>query len=729
MDINQLAAMVMALSQQINNLSKGIQPISSNMAVAVPVNLLPSFTETQNSVEMKGSIIQDSPKTPKSDPPSPTQMNLGMVANQNNYFVSQLDEKTPTRNTSSSQGITAQQNQRTPSSTVNSTVNNTTEKHKVPIEFSHTLPSKIQLEIKANESEDFLKWKGSVISSVEKIPKFTGFLSTPLVKSWEYFKTRNQSNFSLENLQNSYIDCHQEIYGFIMECLEGNFAMQIQRTFSLGEYDLCRELGFSVSHPSSHKNAFALMQYLESYHVQSSRWRVTKILNSLCNLVYTGKEDPRLFISQFHDLLHRGQLLGGDKDWWPTFSDASLANMMISKLVGSATEVPRQNIQLMDKQDRISLRDVEDILLQWWLSRETSKTLPERSAFQPGSHNPQGNSLQNKGKPPSTPFKKQNSSEGQGQSGSTHAAVNHSSSPNGNNKKKEIKRKPNEGESEFTSEGHSDGEFGAAAIVESSDEGQHEVANHSMREVYSNNYIPQRHEILWDTGATVSLTPCKERIEDISKVPPIKIGTMNGPVTSDHVGTVRFKNQIRIDNIHVLPNAPYSLFSLSKATEKGAVVVFTKDTAYLLPPNSRNEQIVKVCEDHSIFSGEKKGKLWVSQLYKPSDEHDEQFIREKHRQTTLPTMPARRIPKIGETPVKSPAVRKVSFSEVKSQSTNQSFPVANKASNQLTTTKSLSPMGKDKSYAAAVGTANSFAALENETDDTPSSSDESSGEF
>jgi hypothetical protein len=533
---------------------------------------------------------------------------------------------------------------------------------KVPLEYSHNLPTRIPLVVKSAEADSFLLWRDQIITSIEKIPKFTGILSQSPKDNWKYFCSRNSSKYDINELQNSYIDCHMEIYGFIMECLDIAHAAQIERSFKEDKaIDLSVLLNFTVKHPASYKNANGLLSHLEKYHVQSSRAKRAEVLSQLCLLKYDGRTDPRDFIRNLHDIQNKGRVLGGID--WPTFTDQGWADLIFGKLIGNSLSQLRQNIISHEKIQKVTGNDMEDMLIQWWLSNEQNK-----------------NSNPNTNKPPYQGKQQQN---GQQQSKShpkdTSNPPKDSANPavippkgnkkSGKPKDSKVKTADQSEEGESPREGqtsHDDDEFLGVAIAEPVCDDTIEFAHSTLKEVYSKNYIPERHEMLWDTGATVSMTPLEEHVEDPKKIPPIKISTMSGSVHSQCVGTFRFPGRLRVENIHVIPKAPYSLLSLSRATANGAIAVFTADAAYLIPPNSRNNPIIDICEKHTLIVGKRKGNLWVTEMASPDKSNEERHVREKLKQTHI--LPPRKVPLKKDNPISIKIRPKANSNEEKKES-------------------------------------------------------------
>jgi hypothetical protein len=609
------------------------------------------------------------------NPPSPTHLNIGNVVNNqlthHFYGGNAVEHPSPAKRSPSQSSERVNGNGRdiplstpfSPSSPVpipqinplgnlsndpvsisGVSANKAENKQKVPLEFSHTLPAKCPLGTGNIQAETFMLWKGKVISSVEKIPKFTGIFSYSLMDSWKYFKSRNQSKYDDESLQNHYIDCHQEIYGFLMECVDEKFATQLEREFKAGNEKLTTLLNFTVNHPAAYKNAYLLMEKISKYHIQTSRWKAAEILSKFCAINYNGSDDPKVFIAKFHDFNYTGRLLGGDQGW-PNFPDEFMANFMYGKLVGNALSSVRTCLQTLENTRPVTLKDVEDQLIAWWLSKDASKGSSSNEK-QPYGGKPfnQNNSNQKK----ST---NQNSSQ-EGHSANVAQPVPKEKSVKfGKSPGKSILKSPHqreEGETQSSQNDDFDNEISVVAIADidddestnSGNDTESEYANSSVKEVYPINYHPQRHEMLWDTGATTSMTPLQDKCESTKPINPIKISTMSGHTTAKTVGTFRFKGKIRLENIHIIPTAPYSLFSLSKATANGCIAVFTGEDSFLLPKNSRNNAILDICENHSVFHGLRKGNLWVTDMYDPSketDQIDEGFHREKGKQITFTT--------------------------------------------------------------------------------------------
>lgn len=288
---------------------------------------------------------------------------------------------------------------------------------------------------------------------------------------------------------------------------------------------------------------------------------------------------------------------------------------LLGKLVGSSLQSVRSNVLSLEKNRQITLKDVEEELINWWMQRDLNRT-------------PRFPGKDQKGRP--------NHSNGNQQtSPSVDASITsqlpETKSSNGKkgNKTPKSSSSPQRSEEGPTNDDHPEGvppKYSLCAIAEKLEDFSEEGEANSVTSSISENYIPLRHEMLWDTGATVSLTPLEGRIKEQWNTPPIRINTMGGPVVSKVVGHLDLSEQVSIKNVHVIPKAPYSLFSLSRATARGFTAVFTGEGAWLIPPSKDSELNIRMLTNKAILSAERKGMLWVTQLFKPNSKNNEDFV-------------------------------------------------------------------------------------------------------
>jgi hypothetical protein len=486
--------------------------------------------------------------------------------------------------------------------------------NKVPVDYQ--TPSLVAIPLSyGNVTPDaFLRWKDQVISALQAVPKFSGLCTMTPEESWAYFLEENKSKYAEDVLQKLYITCHREIWGFIRKCLDSGYSMQLEREFELSGENLPKRLGFTFSPPTPYQNAYAMMNKITSFHTQKSFVRNMELSNQLCYLRYTGNEDPRIFLQKFNEILNTGALLG---DGWPVLDDRSKAMFLMGKLVGNQLQSVRSNLLLKDDSFPITAHDVEVELIRWWAQKELNKGSNNYGKNQSKSRSPHKDSHSSQEGVSANPAQPQNQGK-QSNSKMGKQSKNHSSS---------VPKAQSTPQSDDQQEGES-AHYDMCAIAESIEDFSGPAVNSASRE-YPDNYTPQRHEMLWDTGATVSITPLEDIIKDSWNTPSIRISTMGGPVTSKSVGNIRLNDQITLKNVHIVPSAKFSLFSLSKATENGCAVVFTGQGAMVIPPSKDFERDLDRWSMKAILHAKRKGRVWVSSLGKPSKANEEGFIRHR----------------------------------------------------------------------------------------------------
>ncbi len=498
-------------------------------------------------------------------------------------------------------------------------------KEKVPLDYSISMPGIIPFPTQDSKNgkelnaESFLQWKDQVITAIDKIPKFVGILTQKPEESWKFFKWRNEKNYSDESLQAFYIECHKEVWGYLKSCLDGKKGVSLEREFQGKKETLTSLLGFSINYPDAYRNAYALLERLTTRYTKKTFQRTADLLERLSKLYYNGSSDPRDFIEEFHEIFHLGELIEND---WPKYTDKVKGLLMMSKLKGTSTRDVLLLLQAKESKQGITIADVEEELTNWWLQRGS-----QRSSDQPKGEDKKGVKKGNK------------------QQAATAAAAN---APQGKPNKSDHKGGPNQKHEKHVDSEDAEGEGQPGhqhSLCAIGIDGETDATAAATTGESPANYSPQRHEIMWDTGATVSITPLAERVVETTKTPPIRISTVNGIVNSRKVGTLNLGGGIRIDNIHVVDTTPYSLFSLSKATSKGYIAVFTKEHGYLIPPASaggnstQNDALLTTCMTHAILKAERKGNLWVSQMYTPGKEEQENFTWNRPIVRTGKTIP------------------------------------------------------------------------------------------
>jgi hypothetical protein len=135
------------------------------------------------------------------------------------------------------------------------------------------------------------------------------------------------------------------------------------------DYSISKSLGFQFhdgfNYPNDFRNAYALLHKISTQQIVPSYVHTAEILSKLCNLQYDGTSDPKLFTLQFHEYFMLGSLLGIE---WPTFSDNGKALFMLSKLSGPLLASLRWSLHSFNKIKPLSLKDVEEELIQWWIN-------------------------------------------------------------------------------------------------------------------------------------------------------------------------------------------------------------------------------------------------------------------------------------------------------------------------------------------------------------------------
>lgn len=119
--------------------------------------------------------------------------------------------------------------------------------------------------------------------------------------------------------------------------------------------------------------------------------------------------------------------------------------------------------------------------------------------------------------------------------------------------------------------------------------------------------LPQTRHILLDSGASSHFACRKDLLYNLRGIPPINVSTLAGNKRVDTIGGLRINEQITLTSVKYIPNGNYNLMSVSQIVNKGEQVLFTKEGAFVLNPNTipaklyNKDSIIKFRHEGNVF--------------------------------------------------------------------------------------------------------------------------------
>jgi hypothetical protein len=461
------------------------------------------------------------------------------------------------------------------------------------------LPSLKEIPIGGITPDEYFEWKRKLIHNVSQMPKYNTILTAEPQESWKHF-TDTYAHLSPQVLEKAYLDTHQVlsayIHGAIPNAVEVMTTTKMKDTPSL--YHLPTLLSLSAK---GEFNAYGLLKFLDSHYVARSNYRLQQIMIKLAELKYHGNEDPKIFVSQYRELHSQGNQL---VPCWPKYQEEWLAHDLLLKLPSQLDQV---KTSIMDKgmDHPKDVHEVEEALNAWWI-RKTNKMTSGSSGV--GSNTPNGYRGGYKGKSnsnnsSSTPI------------GSANPAY-HNSEKQGPSYHDKRRGRRDENQHANDDDNAQETRIGCVFITreDQSASAQEEVAASAI----ADEFVPGTNDILFDTGASVSITGQKHQLKEEETVDRIRITGFTGGhgIMSNKKGALRLSPKVTLNNVRYVPSCTYSLMSVGQIAKNGYSVIFNAKGAYILPPKFFPSNEHKRIEEKSILSAEKIGNLYVRTISK-----------------------------------------------------------------------------------------------------------------
>jgi hypothetical protein len=452
--------------------------------------------------------------------------------------------------------------------------------------------------------DDYIEWRRKLLHNVSQVPKYNTILTDEPTDSWNQFRD-TYDNLPPNILEKAYLDSHQVLSAYIHGSIPNAIEIMIQRKMkeNLSTYHLPTLLGLSTK---GDFNAYGLLKLLDAHYIAKSNYRLQQVLTKLQDLKYNGHEDPKIFISQYKELHNQGRLL---VPCWPTYHDQYLAHDILLRLPSQLDTV---KISIMDRglDHPKDVHEVEEALDAWWIRKMNKMATPSSSSTYNSNSTPNGNTSGHR------PYR--GKSYTHSQTGNTLTGtvnVNHSHGPT----PQSIfdKRKP-----KYVHQEDQDiPETTLSIVYATAIDNEHKESAYDVGVVSSataDEYLPGSNDILFDTGAAVSVTGQKHLLVDQQETDKMRVTGFtggHGVISSQH-GTLRLSAKVKVNQVRYVPSCTYSLLSVGQVTKNGYHVIFTNEGAYTVPSKFLTANDVERMKKSSILTADKVGSLYVREISK-----------------------------------------------------------------------------------------------------------------
>lgn len=482
--------------------------------------------------------------------------------------------------------------------------------HVMDVSGTNKLHALSRLPLSGVQPEVFLEWRRELINNISQMPKYNGILTAPPAESWTLFHDNNV-HLHLFTRERGYLETHQTISSYIQSAIPHGVESVVSKKMKdlPAEYHLPTILGFSAK---GDYNAYSLLMLVQDLYIQRSNHRLQSIMTKLGSLFYNGQDHPNVFLTEYRDLNSQGMQL---IPCWPEYKDEYLAHDIMRRL-GRELDMVKTLIMNKGQDHPKSVAEIEEQLQLWWIKRMekstgsnggTSSSSPSGGLHRGGrgggyrGHNNQlaithGNSG-------STP------------TNSTNVVSTHTNATDRWKRTNNSAIHDHQKIDDMKAPTHTLG----CLIITPADEdfdGQEEyaLANNASRSSKEStaHFVPTPNDILFDTGASVSITGQKDFLKDMESADRIRISAFNGTTgtISDKKGTLRLAIEVNVKNVRYVPSCSYSLLSIGQICQNGYTALFTGDGAFIIPPNIFTmEDLIKV-ENNAILRARKVGNLY-----------------------------------------------------------------------------------------------------------------------
>jgi hypothetical protein len=475
---------------------------------------------------------------------------------------------------------------------------------------TNKLPALKELPLAGVQPEVFLEWKRRLINNVSQLPKYNGILTAEPADSWKLFSDTNL-HLPLFTRERGYLETHQTLSSYINSAIPHGVESVISHKMkdSSSEYHLPTILGLTAK---GEYNAYGLLLLVQDHYIQRSNYRLQTIMTKLGDLRYNGHDHPDVFLTEYRELNSQGKQL---VPCWTDHKEEYLAHDILRRL---PKELDMVKTLIMNKghDHPKTIAEIEEQLQIWWIKKTErsngsngsmggSNSSPSSGSSRGGFRGARGgfrgssnNQFNTPSITPSSPISSANAA---------------SITPHKNDKWKK-----NGNASVFNQQDDDAGEMTKYTLgclitspVDVEEEGQ-TVVNSAVGEASETHYLPTSNDILFDTGAAVSITGQKDILRELETVDRIRISAFNGTAgtISDKKGILRLTPRVNIRNVRYVPTCSYSLLSIGQITQNGFSAIFNNEGAFILPPKFFTPTDMKRVEAQSILRARKVGNLY-----------------------------------------------------------------------------------------------------------------------
>jgi hypothetical protein len=467
--------------------------------------------------------------------------------------------------------------------------------------------------------EKFELFAHRLLMELKAISKYDGILTDPIAESWRMCKERNSTKYpSGEQLEYSYLELHQQVCVYIGRHISDRLFYTFNNEMKAENHDIPRELGFVKNHKIMYENANILWNKIKDRYAHKSVYKSGDLMDAWHNLRYDGRSDPRKFLNDYHEIHAQGRLTSVN---FPLLNDTAKAQDIIRK----CPNTPECSI-LRDKflRENVTMAEVTEGLILWYLEqkrigRDRRESIPSRPAPSPsGNRTPRSvmSNQENHSNRGRSPHRRDHRDSSRSRSRSEGRPRSRTPSQNQGPRNEE-------GTETRTIENNEDDDNDGSipklvfcCVATPEDQPMDETFTGAHNAGY---YIPTRDEGIDDTGSDTVLTPRLDLLTKIKGILPIKISGIAGQSSAHQEGVLELTKHIDVTKVKYVPNSRFTILAAFPFVESGQFTkVYNNKGSYLIPSKLVPQDVL---DKHSVFTAQRKGKLYVFTVDKKGSGH------------------------------------------------------------------------------------------------------------
>lgn len=510
--------------------------------------------------------------------------------------------------------------------------------------------AKINLTLKSNDNyEKFLSWQMAILEELMKFKGLKSIYEDEPVESFRKFRSL-YSSIPFRTIEADYVQAHRNISVWLGQQMDPSLYKNFRIELDADESQAAFTQSFTLANRDSsfRHNAHSFFLLLKKRMIPSNTWISSDILEEKASLPakFSSFKNPLDYILKYEQLVERQRQLIPNS---PKYDESFLANECASTIRDADIRMQIANRANMEMAP-LTFKSLKELVIQVHNAKKLSKPAPTTQSAPTGNQQKKPgnqNTDQNKGK-----GKEPANKTGEKSDGRVKGYCFNFNSPEGCNVS-DCKYR----HEKFPIEGNNNGEKKPKKSITlfTVEESEIPISN-SEPALASAPSLPSEIsslDFILDSGSSGNYTGRKDILHDLKKINPIRITTVAGEKTVRLAGNVDLTDDIEITNVRYIEGSPYSLLSLSKFTDQGYPVVFTKEAAYVL--GKKFSDNVKKFVDHKILiEFHRKGKLWARQPHDiPSEERN--LIFHPQKIPSGPAVPAATSPAVPSVPAVVPS--------------------------------------------------------------------------